>query len=389
MNAQYQDKGFPRELLATSIETRLQYFMAKKIEHPKLDSARQQALQLLGYQTGPDILIITGPTGVGKTTLANNIWAALLEEHREAMEQDRNLMPVVKISATAPNQGPFNWKDFYIRLLREYDETLIRQKTLFPLDAYRYIDVPQGKAGSHNVTDALRRASEVCIHQRKTRFLLIDEAQHIIMAARGGRLREQFEAIKSLSINTQSTIVLIGTYDLLTILEQGAQLGRRSRVVPFHRYMDDISADVTAFRSSLYTFQKHMPFEVQPDLVSHAKEFYLKTAGCIGILKDWLNMVVENGLKDGLKTVDRAYADKLSIKNLTIRTVFEEAITGENKLADVDLGELERYVRDLSMGRRIIQSSSEKPSAKGRNKPGKRNPHRDPVGNNGDLFGES
>lgn len=389
MNTQIQDKGFPRELLATSIETRLKYFMDKKINHPKLDSARRQALQMLGYQTGPDILIITGPTGVGKTTLADKIWESLLGEHHEAMEQDRNLMPVVKISATAPNQGVFNWKDFYIRLLRAYDETLIRQKTLFPMDAYRYIDVPQGKAGSHNVTDALRRASEICIHERRTRFLLIDEAQHIIMAAKGGRLREQFEAIKSLSINTQATIVLIGTYDLLTILEQGAQLGRRSRVVPFHRYMDDINEDVGAFQSALYTFQQHMPFEMAPDLVSHAKEFYLKTAGCIGILKDWLNMVVENGLKDGLKTVDREYANKLSLKNLTIKTVFEEAITGENKLADVDIGELESYVRDLSKGRRITTSGSEKTPAKAGRRPGKRKPLRDPVGFDRDLFGEA
>lgn len=389
MNAQYQDKGFPRELLATSIETRLQYFMQKTINHPKLNSARLQALQLLGYQSGPDILIITGPTGVGKTTLSKKILESLLNDHREAMEQDMNLMPAVMVSATSPDQNVFSWKDFYIRLLRAYDEPLIRQKTLFPLDAYRYIDVPQGKAGSHNVTDALRRAAEVCIQERRTRYLLIDEAHHILLAAKGGRLRTQFEVIKSLSINTQCTIVLSGTYDLLTILEQGAQLGRRSRVVPFHRYMDDIKEDVSAFQSALYTFQIQMPFEIVPDLVSHAKELYLKTAGCIGILKDWLNMVVENGLKDGLRTVDRAYADKFSIMNLTIKTVFEEAITGENKLNDVDLGELERYVRDLSKGRRIAQSSSEKPPAKGRNKPGKRNPHRDPVGNNGDLFGES
>lgn len=387
MNTHFQDKGFPRELLATSIETRLEYFMDKKISHPKLNSALLQALQMLGYQTGPDILIITGPTGAGKTTLANKIGESLLDAHREAMEQDRNLMPVVKISATAPNQGMFSWKDFYIRLLRAYDETLIRQKTLFPLDAYRYIDVPQGKAGSHNVTDALRRASEVCIHERRTRFLLIDEAQHLILGAKGGRLREQFEAIKSLSINTQATIVLIGTYDLLTILEQGAQLGRRSRVVPFHRYMDDVQDDVGAFQSALYTFQIHMPFEVVPDLVSRAKEFYLKTAGCIGILKEWLNMVVENGLKDGLQTVDWEYANKFSIKNLTIRTVFEEAIAGEHKLADVDLGELERYVRDLSTSRRIITTGSGKIPPKGNGRPGKRNPHRDPVGFNGDLFG--
>lgn len=218
---------------------------------------------------------------------------------------------------------------------------------------------------------------------------MIDEAQHIIMAAKGGRLREQFEAIKSLSINTQATIVLIGTYDLLTILEQGAQLGRRSRVVPFHRYMDDINEDVGAFQSALYTFQQHMPFEIVPDLVSHAKEFYLKTAGCIGILKDWLNMVVENGLKDGLKTVDREYANKLSLKNLTIKTVFEEAITGENKLADVDIGELESYVRDLSKSRRIITSSSERTPAKAGRRPGKRKPLRDPVGFERELFGEA
>lgn len=238
-----------------------------------------------------------------------------------------------------------------------------------------------------NSLPALKRSAEKTMHMRKLRVLVIDEANHMFMSEQ--QLRKQFERIKSLSLRSKATIVLVGTYDLLRILEQSAQLVRRSRVVHMARYDDYSPDDKKAFYSALYSFQCHMPFPVAPELHHDAEYFYLKSAGCVGILKDWLDMAVENALEAGLETIDTEYADRHALSNASLRTVLEEAFVGENKLKDIDLGDLRGMLRKqhegLEMGTAVKTTI---PVAQGgrsekrgvRKQVGKRDPKRDPIG---------
>jgi DNA polymerase III delta prime subunit len=395
MTTSIHESRFPAELLTLPTDVRRDYFLKKTINHPHLGDAMTELLEESNRVSASDITILTGPTGVGKTTLGARLEADILEDHRQAMAEDLNFLPVVRISAVAPNQGTFSWKDFYVRLLRMLDETQVRQRVLFPIEHYRMLDAPRGRAGSTCHDAALQRATENAIRERRTLLLIIDEAHHMLLAAKGKRLREQFEAIKSLSIATSATIVLIGTYDLLTILEQSAQLIRRSHVVHLPRYAWEDRNDAQAFRTALLTFQRHMPFPVEPDLVSHAKSFYLKSAGCIGILKEWLNKAVESGLKKGLETIDYDYIDGFAHANKSIRQVYEEAMDGERKLVDMSDDDLLRYVEDETLSNKKDSSAKAKrggvaqqvgKGSRKKRRPGQRNPVRDPVGMDSDLF---
>ncbi|MBI2400942.1 MAG: AAA family ATPase, partial [Deltaproteobacteria bacterium] len=184
------NEHFPSELLGASIHTRRDYFLNKTINHPHLERARGELVKMIKCVSAPDIAILTGPTGVGKTTLGMKIEADLMEAHRHEMEHDPNLLPVVRLSAIAPNQGGFTWKDLHVRLLRLFDETQVRQRTLFTVDPYRALDAPRGRAGSTYADEALQRAVESCVRERRTKVLIIDEAHHILLAAKGRRLRE-------------------------------------------------------------------------------------------------------------------------------------------------------------------------------------------------------
>ena len=46
--------------------------------------------------------------------------------------------------------------------------------------------------------------------------------------------------------------------------------------------------DMEKFVNVLWTFQKLLPLEEEPDLISYSEEFYQRSIGCVGILKDWL-----------------------------------------------------------------------------------------------------
>jgi hypothetical protein len=47
----------------------------------------------------------------------------------------------------------------------------------------------------------------------------------------------------------------------------------------------------------VHTFQRHLPLEEQPDLVSYWDFCYERSIGCVGILKDWLSRTLAVVLK--------------------------------------------------------------------------------------------
>ena len=59
---------FPQQLLTQSIEERVAYFENKIIAHPKLSDLYREILETINHPVDVSLLMIYGPTGVGKTT---------------------------------------------------------------------------------------------------------------------------------------------------------------------------------------------------------------------------------------------------------------------------------------------------------------------------------
>lgn len=189
------------------------------------------------------------------------------------------------------------------------------------------------------------------------------------------RLECQFECLKSLTIQTGVTILLTGTYRLLDILEQSGQLTRRSQVVNFPRYDMRRSTDLLGFRKVLGFLEAELSKYVPTRLDENAEYFYRKSAGCVGILKDWLTLCLEYALKEKVSVIDATFADRFALKNRGLLTITEEACLGEAKLADVAD---DRLVDLLKNGVLLARDAPSLPTQKRR--PGQRNPKRDPVG---------
>lgn len=375
-----QDK-FPEQLLLMSDEARLGYFKVQLFAHPKLQHALDKAYSLVTGQAGPDILIVTGPSGVGKTTLLTRLEAMILEDHAGQMLIEKDFMPVIRIDACAPLQTKFKWSDFYTRLLLKMDEHTVQYKLPF---GYSMYDLISKKA----TPEALQRCAENCLHYRKTKVLLIDEASVMLLKSKGSSPDQLFELIKTLSINSGAQIVLCGTYRLLEILEQSPQLIRRSRIVHMERYSNGSGEDKKAFANILRSFGKKLPMGSVPDLVRHADSFYLKSVGCIGILHDLLVAWFDNALKTGETSVEYDFLNSL-ITNFSVKRVLEEAFAGEQKLRDIPLDTIRKMLQEHNKGIQPDNGKSEKASGKRGRNPygvGNRSPKRDPVGGNDALF---
>lgn len=369
---------FPIQLLGTATENRVQYFRDCLIEHANQQECLARAMSAIHSACGPRIVQVVGPTGAGKSTLAGKIYQALLEQYRNLIDKDPGAVPVAILDAIAPNGSSFNWKDFYIRLLEKHGDILTNRKMLVP----RQHDLFEGLSAplplERTTTEALRRTSEKCLKNRKTKVLIIDEAHHILMVNDPKRLEFQFEALKSLTIESNVVIVLVGTYKLLAIRDQSGQLVRRSEIVHFPRYNLRQKEDCQNFLNALIELERQLPLPVMPNLHAQVRYYFLKSGGSIGMLKDWLSRCLEHAILRGMRTFDAKFAEEFALSNKSLITILDEAIEGEIALEDANIDEVKALLYRVSTKANSVLTQP--PAKKKSLKVGERKPVRDKTG---------
>jgi archaellum biogenesis ATPase FlaH len=363
--------GFPIELLDRTVKERVDYFKKRTVGHPNLQLAYLDLMDKIEIAGKGKVLLVYGPSGVGKSTLFRKVKEEITKQYRDEMNQDKGFFPVIGVEATSPEDGKFDWIDFYTESLHEVEEILINEKRL-PNDH----QAP--KNNNQRAKRALRRALENVIKYRKVKLILIDEAQHMTKAGKSETLRNHMDTIKSLASKFEIPIILFGTYELLSFRNLSGQLSRRGLDVHFPRYNAELTEEITAYKNVLGYFQVHLPLQNQPDLINNWEYFYQRTIGCVGILRDWLRNTLDyklkktpgattltlNDFKKFEPTIDQAYK------------MADEIISGEDLLESQKKMEHDLNFK-LGLGKVKEEVEQKKKTNK---KPGVRDPKRDTTG---------
>ena len=376
----HSSTGFPRELLNESWTARIQYFRTYTMAHPCLVSAREALLNAIHEVPPNSLILVLGPTGVGKTTLRAKVEQVLTAEMLPTLSADSGRIPVVSVECVAPEAGSFSWRAHFRRLLLQMEEPLIDYK-IDPESPVRIANMvvrftPSEKAVGAEYQHAVERA----LAFRRPVAVLVDEAQHLAKMGSGRRLADQLDVVKSLANRTKTVHVLFGTYELLVFRNLSAQLSRRSIDIHFPRYRLANPGEAKSFRTVLRSFEQQLPLREPPDLVEDWEYFYERSIGCIGILKDWLMRA--------LVSVSRRNNDLLSRKDLELHApsvaqcdkMLSEALEGESRLTE-SKEERTRLRARLGLSTSdVVQSPLAGKSSATQRKPGQRRPTRDPIG---------
>ncbi|MFO1444578.1 AAA family ATPase [Bacillus sp. Bva_UNVM-123] len=369
------DQYFPSELLEMDIESKIKYFEDYTVAHPALKKAYQQLMKNILVAKPNSFLLVYGPSGVGKSTLFHKLINDYYQKYENEMETDKGFIPIAGVEAVSPEDGRFDWRDFYYRSLVSMKEPLIDYKISREFTENKLIAKSDTKA-------VLRRSLENAVKYRNTKLFLIDEAQHLTKVASSRSLRNQMEALKSFGAQMHIPVILFGTYDLLEFRDLGGQLIRRGLDVHFPRYRVEYQIEKEAFIDVLWNFQKHLPLEREPNLVDEWEFFYKRTIGCIGILKDWIFRTFKYHLHldHNLKTLSM---DSFSEFAHTIDQSYkmaEEAIDKEESLLpEQDEDNLDIKL-NLSSEVEHEENNEDTNNDNKKRKPGVRNPKRDAVG---------
>ena len=365
-------------LLAQPPSARIRHFKDFAVAHTLLVEAKDRLLEAITESASNSLIIVMGPTGVGKTTLLAKIRQLLSAEALAGETPDPAWLPVVTVEATPPESTNFSWRSYFKRLLVEMKEPLVDCKRRLD-SADRTAQTMPPFPNDRGVTADYHYAVEQALLYRRPRAVLIDEAQHLFALASGRRLEDQLNVLKSLANRSNTVHVLFGTYELLRVRNLSGQLSRRSIDIHFPRYDAAKASDRRTFARILQTFAEQMPLAEPPNLVTAWEYLYERSIGCVGILKEWLVKTLVALLRRGSPKLTLGDLEEHALSVSQCEKMLAEAMEGEARLAEAD-GARSRL--RLALGLTPRSQGSEKPavSPPRRMRPGQRHPKRDPIG---------
>lgn len=330
-----------------SAQSQLNQFKEYAISHPQLAQVDMLLMGAIREPAGFAHVLVYGPSGVGKTTMIRQITRRLngttVDQNgfREGGYRNGNgsPIPLLLVETRPPDGGVFNRADYYRTALRLLGEPYYERRMMVDIDAEQTWEKKgrgRSKTAQFNDSPELRQALEEAMSKRGVKAVILDEAQHLMKigsGASGGKLLDQLDWIKSMTNVTGVLHILIGTYELLSFRNLSGQASRRGLDIHFPRYLFQNEQDRQDFQGVLLALFKQVPLQVDiPALMQHWFDFYERSIGCVGVLKDWLIRAVAAALHDGSDTLtlERLHEHTLSLAQCERMAI--EATEGEQKL---------------------------------------------------------
>lgn len=383
LESKVMSNGFPKELLLGPNQERKNYFKNKFFEHRILKEVLRNTIERIYQVKDESIISIYGPSGVGKSALCRRLYESLLLMAKDDGLAKIGTIPVCHIKTRAPASGKFSWPEYNRRLLEALQEPMIDSKIKYE---DRVVETTGQRRFLVSTSSALRDLNgvvEKALKYREVAYLIIDEAQHFSKISKSVSLSNQLDAIKSIANVTDTLHILVGTYDLLYMLDLSGQVARRDLHVHFPRYQKDNKKDLMDFAKVVKEMWQNLPLEDIPENpIGNPDYFYNRTLGCVGILHDWLYRVLATALLRGEKTVTSDLLDETCLHPNQYKKLKEEAEEGESVERSLWQGSYGELV--TNGGEEFITPKPEKETkvekTKKRLDVGKRNPTRDKIG---------
>ena len=370
---------------APEIKALVDEFNAVGIKHKHQEDAKEGVEFARDLCESVAIIVLAGPTGVGKTRMLVKLVEDQLSAGSERMQKDPLFIPVIATTAIAHGHRKFDFKRCYLDCLTALGDPFAGKRTRTKEEKDRARKDRFKSAGETISAALLRMDLELELERHGTVTWVLDEADHILTGGASGLPGDQFAALKSFAQITGVTLILSGTGKLPTYLAASGQLSRRTKVIVLSHYHWDNDVQVSQYASAFHSLMERLPIDGFPAVTTNVEEFFIGGVGCVGVAKDWIARSYAQMLTDQerILTLEHFRATRLSPVQL--------------KTMALELDEAEQWVRSAKSDTELkVLLGVEKPadaaasappasaktskSGQQKSKPFTRNPVRDPVG---------
>lgn len=398
----------PSEPLPADLQERLEVFKQYTVEHAMLTSKDDELTQRIWEPGGFAFVLVSGPTGVGKSELLHVITHRMQTRVQVVTVGERLPLPVILVETPAP----FTYREWYERVLRALDEPFIEEVAYREVGTFsngKKATSGRGRVSSKPLDEApeLRWAVEKALAKRRVLAICFDEAQHLMANGETEDLKRCWDWLKSLSNTTGVLFVLAGPYPLLKFRRVSSQAARRSTDVHFPRYQLENPKDCAAFQGALLALLKQACLAVAgreakktelQTLMDHWPLFYRGCLGCVGVLKNWLVRTASAALRKGDAKLTLERVREQELVEASLADMAADIVAGEQQVAltNVDRSQLDSLLQlesaqadptqtrtdldSLESGQARTEEAKPARPKRTSTRPGTRKPKRDSLG---------
>lgn len=333
-------RKFPEELLNASSDERMRYFADCFVEHKNLSIAVDTAMRHITSPEPDKLIIVCGPSGIGKREFIREITTRFSEPEVYRLYNIQGNIPVVCVEARAPEEGSFKFSSLWIDALKIMHEIMPGQRVR-PEDGEE-----EGRNGQKIIASKLTKADyQYILHRtlfhRQVKAFIINESQHMCRVATEKKANWSLDVIKSLANESETAIILVGTYDILNILQASAnfvdQIHQRTHIVDFARYHEYDPEEIQCFGKTAKRLLNYMPFEeIDRKLVDRNwKYLYMYSLGRIGTLKRWFLRAYSYAIEQKAKSLSMDHLEATRNSGNQIKMELKAIVDGEVNMSKI------------------------------------------------------
>jgi hypothetical protein len=170
-------------------------------------------------------------------------------------------------------------------------------------------------------------------------------------ASNGAKPRDQLDWIKSMTNVSGVLHVLLGTYDLLHFCNLDGQSARRGLEIHFPRYNFQEKDEREAFQAALLSLLRQVPLQIDEQaLMNGWWEFYKRSIGCVGVLKQWLVRATALALREESEKLDWTHLERRALSDAKCAQMAADVKDGEDELRYAAETNRERLNRVFGVG---------------------------------------
>jgi hypothetical protein len=313
-------KQAQEQAIAGSPKDKERYLKSLLISHRNQERIFSEVRTLMTAGAGISVVLLVGPTGVGKTSFGRRQLRNILQQYKIQIQENPSLIPAVLCEVDPAEKGSsINFVLLYSRIC----------SALLAPNALEGFSIPKEPNQPIDLVSNSRLMFEGAIKARGLHNLILDEVVHFAHSSTDPVHID--DLLKSLSNRNGFNLLMLGAYGCEALAVATGEMARRVSIVHYERYKDS-KEDFVEYATFVKAVATALPYRFEVDVTNRLEYMFDGTFGLPGLTVD----VLSNAAKRCAEERYQRWNDKFLLKAMPSRAA-QRKIAGSTVRGERDI----------------------------------------------------